>query len=227
MCRARLALLVCKVSKQSSMVSETALAVSFHFSAGSLCVGVRLFFTWLSRRCSLLAFVWLVRGFYGYGQIRPYSVPVFRVRLFFGWQQLGSRRFVFDAAVPWSRRSCRFSAYLFMSAFFCFLSSTSSAASAWLSSFVSVSLLACGFSVMALLFCFCGAAQLRALAAALARGFGDSDNTGANVPTHGTTRRCTRPFTASLFSAVASPRGCKRRVSLVVLSRRAAWLEAW
>ena len=75
----------------------------------------------------------------------------------------------------------------------------------------------------ALVLSFCGAARLRAfLMAALAQVFGDSNNTGANVPTHGTTRRCTRPFTASLFSAVASPRGCKRRVSLVVRRLRAA-----
>ena len=39
----------------------------------------------------------------------------------------------------------------------------------------------------------------------------------AQVPNNRPTRRCTRPFTASLFSAVARSRGCKRRVSLVVV----------
>ena len=37
---------------------------------------------------------------------------------------------------------------------------------------------------------------------ALAQGFGDSNSTGADVPTHGTTRRCTRPPTASFPTLV-------------------------
>ena len=41
-------------------------------------------------------------AFYEYGRIRPYSVSGFCFRQLFGWQQLGSRLFVFGAAVPFS-----------------------------------------------------------------------------------------------------------------------------
>ena len=44
-----------------------------------------------------------------YGRIRPYSVLGFCFSSIFGWQQLGSRRFAFGAAVPSSLFLCELS----------------------------------------------------------------------------------------------------------------------
>ena len=91
------------------------------------------------------------------------TVPCFSVSRpsGFGWQQFGSRRCVLGAAVPSSQRRYKFSAYLSVGAVSCFVGSLFSLALALLSSFVSMSLLKCGVSAMALVLCFCGAARLR------------------------------------------------------------------
>ena len=143
--------------------------------------------------------------FYECGRIRPYSVPVFLVRFV-----LAGNSSVLAAlclVLPWPGRGA---ILMFRRTFLCprfLVFSVLYFRLRWRGSYL---LFRCRCSVARFQARLCSFLLWRCFVArfwlsALAQGFGDSNSTDANVPTHGTTRRCTRPPTAYARSSLRLP----------------------
>ena len=185
MCRARDTFSWARGFQTSSLVSESARALSF-------CVLARRFRK--SVRSSLCGSIRFWR-FYEYGRIRPYSGSGFCCSCVL----VGNRsvRVGLCLVLPCLCRcfGCSFSWSVCVGALFCFLACAVSAVRARLKSFISQR-----DSVLTFL-----ARRLNSYlwAMALAQSLGKSNNSESsnnnsnssksNAPTHGTTRRCTRP----------------------------------